>query len=200
MTQSHRPALEDTGSGLDYGSPPDQILGDITPVDQFFISSHAPSPAIDASTWNLRIEVSEHTIEVPWNTEDYVLIADDNTGGRSVITEPALSTLVELPWPAALHPGTQLIRGRAFAGEGRITLVEWRIDDGPWTPAAIISPGGPGVWARWQLRWTAEPGEHTLRVRATDDRGRVQPESTPPNALGYMHESVLAHPVHVTDG
>ena len=56
MAQSHRPALEDTGSGLDYGSPPDHILGDITPVDQFFIRSHAPSPTIDASIWTLRIE------------------------------------------------------------------------------------------------------------------------------------------------
>lgn len=151
--------------------------------------------------WLGRIEVSEHAIQVPWNTEDYVLISDEHgaaePGGRSVITEPALSTLVELAWPATLRTGPQLIRGRAFAGEGRITKVEWRIDDEQWAPATILSPGGPGVWARWQICWPATPGDHVLRVRATDDRGNVQPESTPPNALGYMHESVLAHPVHV---
>ncbi len=339
---SPSPAMEDPGSGLDYGVRPDQLLGDITPIDRFFIRSHAPTPHLDVTTWTLkidgegvsrpvslgyqdlcncfpvvsvvrtiecagnrrvlfgqeigrefdgtqwgrgaistaewtgvrlrdllepaeispaaievmpesldsisarrplplakaladdtivafamngeplppehgfparlvvsgwlgaasikwlgRIEVSEHALQVPWNTEDYVLISDDSPGAGSVITEPALSTLVELPWPATLQAGQQLIRGRAFAGEGRITKVEWRIDDDSWAPATILSPGEPGVWARWQFRWDATPGDHVLRVRATDDRGRVQPESTPPNALGYMHESVLAHPVHV---
>lgn len=38
---------------------------------------------------------------------------------------------------------------------------------------------------------------HVLRVRATDDRGNTQPESTSWNELGYLHHSVLAHPVHV---
>lgn len=341
------PDMEDTGSGLDYGVRPDQLLGDITPVDRFFIRSHAPTPSIDAATWVLhvegegvrrpttysyqdlchafpvvsvirtiecagnrrvlfgreigrefdgtqwgrgaistaewsgvrlrdllepaelsggamevmpealdairarrplplakaladdtivafamngerlpadhgfparlvvsgwlgaasikwlgRVEVSEHAIDVPWNTEDYVLIDDSNPAEgsrrRSVITEPALSTLVELPWPATLLPGPQLIRGRAFAGEGRITNVEYRIDDDPWAPATISAPGQPGLWARWQFHWIAKPGEHVLRVRAGDDRGRVQPETTPPNALGYMHESVLAHPIKVS--
>lgn len=343
------PDMEDTGSGLDYGVRPDALLGDITPNDQFFIRSHAPTPEIDPDSWELRIEgegvrqsmsftygdilrsfpvvsvtrtiecagnrrvlfgrelgrefdgtqwgrgaisnaewtgvrlrdllepaeltgaaievmpealdairarrplplakaladdtiiafamngeqlpadhgfparlvvsgwlgaasikwlgrieVSEHAIQVPWNTDDYVLITDDNPvagiATRSVITEPALSALVELPWPARLAPGPQLIRGRAFAGEARITKVETRIDGGPWVTADIISAGEPGVWARWQIRWNADPGDHVLRVRATDDRGRVQPESTPPNVLGYMHESVLAHPISVDDG
>jgi hypothetical protein len=50
---------------------------------------------------------------------------------------------------------------------------------------------------RWQFSWDPEPGEHTLRVRATDDRGNTQPDSTPWNELGYNYNSVLAHPVHV---
>ncbi|CAN5359164.1 hypothetical protein BH11ACT7_BH11ACT7_27300 [soil metagenome] len=342
------PDMEDTGSGLDYGTRPEALLGDLTPNHQFFIRSHAPTPQIDLATWELcvegegvrhpvsytyqdicssfpvvsitrtiecagnrrvlfgreigedfegtqwgrgaistaewtgvrlrellepagltaaafevmpealdairarrplplakalaedtvvafamngevlpadhgfparlvvsgwlgaasikwlgRIEVSDHALHVPWNTEDYVLITGDpatDVASRSVITEPALSALVELPWPAHLPRGPHVIRGRAFAGEARITKVETRIDDGPWATADIISPGGPGVWARWQIRWNAEPGEHVLRVRATDDRGRTQPESTPPNVLGYMHQSVLAHPISVDDG
>ena len=347
-TNITHPGMEDTGSGLDYGTTPETLLGDITPNHQFFIRSHAPTPEIDSSTWELRIEgegirrpltytyqeicsafpvvsvtrtmecagnrrvlfgrevgehfegtqwgrgaistaewtgvrlrdllepaglteaarevmpesldavrarrplplakaladdtivafamngeqlpadhgfparlvvsgwlgaasikwlgrieVSEQALHVPWNTEDYVLIAGNSARGNesvSVITEPALSTLVELPWPAFLPPGPHLIRGRAFAGEARVTMVETRIDGGPWVRADIISPGEPGVWARWQMRWTAAAGDQVLRVRATDDRGRVQPESTPFNALGYMHESVLAHPISVSEG
>lgn len=338
--------MEDTGSGLDYGIRPDRILGDLTPVGQFFVRSHAPTPRIDASAWELRIEgdgvrqpityryddllngfpllsqvrtiecagnrrvlfgdevghhfegtqwgrgaistaewtgvrlrdllepagftararevmpesldairarrplplakaqaddtivaiamngeplppdhgfparlvvsgwlgaasikwlgrieVSERTLEVPWNTEDYVLVGPDHPPhGRArgpAITALPISSLVELPWPARLRPEPQLIRGRAYAGERRVATVEWRIDDGPWCLATLTSPSAPGVWTRWQFQWHPDPGHHVLRVRTTDDRGTTQPESTPWNELGYMHLSVLAHPVDV---
>ncbi|GJF16371.1 hypothetical protein NGTWS1803_32350 [Mycolicibacterium cyprinidarum] len=338
--------LEDTGSGLDYGTRPDRMLGDITPVDRFFIRSHAPTPMIDPATWALsvdgdgvrqpisytyddlchrfplrsmvrtiecagnrrvllgeelgqpfegtqwgrgaistaewtgvrlrdlleptgvtagacevmaesldairarrplplakaladdtivaiamngellppdlgfparllvsgwlgaasikwfgRLEVSEYPLHVPWNTEDYVLIGPehpaDGPGSGRAITALGISMLVELPWPARLLPGPQIIRGRAFAGENRVSEVQCRIDEGPWRSAEITSAGSPGVWTRWQFAWSPDPGEHLLRVRAADDRGRLQPGSTPWNELGYMHESVLAHPVHV---
>jgi hypothetical protein len=90
-----------------------------------------------------------------------------------------------------------MIRGRAFAGENRVERVQYRIDDGPWQDALITSPVTPGVWVRWQFSWTPTPGEHTLRVRATDDQGNTQPDSTSWNELGYLQTSVLAHPVCV---
>ena len=43
-------------------------------------------------------------------------------------------------------------------------------------------------------------GEHVLRVRATDDRGRSQPDTTPCNELGYCYDAVLAHPLDVRAG
>nr|MCH9708607.1 molybdopterin-dependent oxidoreductase [Actinomycetes bacterium] len=151
--------------------------------------------------WLGRIELSEKPFHVPWNTEDYVLIgpehAADGPGRGPAITALGISSLVELPWPARLRPEPQMIRGRAFAGENRVSEVQYRIDEGPWRTAEITSASSPGVWARWQFAWNPEPGEYLLRVRGADDRGRVQPESTCWNELGYMHESVLAHPVHV---
>lgn len=338
--------LEDTGSGLDYGTNPEQMIGDITPLDRFFVRSHAPTPVVDVDDWRLRvegdgvraaatysyadlctefplvsvvrtiecagnrrvlfgeevghtfegtqwgrtaistaewtgvrlrdllepayltedalevmpesldavrarrpmplakaladdtvvaiamngeplppdhgfparvvvsgwlgaasikwverIEVATRHLDVPWNTEDYVMIGPGYPAEGSAlgpaITEPALSSLIELPWPAVLRAGPQVIRGRAFAGEDRIAGVEYSIDGEPWRPATLTSAGSPGVWARWQFRWDAEPGDHVVRVRAADGRGNVQPDSTPYNELGYMHRSVLAHPVRV---
>jgi Oxidoreductase molybdopterin binding domain len=48
-----------------------------------------------------------------------------------------------------------------------------------------------------QLLWDARPGEHVLWVRATDDRGRRQPDSVPQNDLCYLYNAVFAHPMHV---
>ncbi len=36
-----------------------------------------------------------------------------------------------------------------------------------------------------------------LRVRATDERGRTQPDASEWNELGYLQHAVLSHPVHV---
>ncbi|WP_211246591.1 sulfite oxidase [Amycolatopsis taiwanensis] len=177
--------------------------GEVLPADHGFPARLVVSGWLGAASikWLGRIEVAEDPIHVPWNTEDYVLIgpdfpADAPARGPAITTLPVAS-LVELPWPALLPPTPQIVRGRAFAGENRIAAVQYRIDDDPWQDALITSPATPGVWVRWQFRWHPEPGQHTIRVRATDDQGNTQPDSTPWNELGYLHQSVLAHPVRV---
>jgi DMSO/TMAO reductase YedYZ molybdopterin-dependent catalytic subunit len=154
--------------------------------------------------WLGRLEVSSSHFHVPWNTEDYVLIGPDHPAHGpaqgDVITALGVSSLIELPWDARLPVGPQVIRGRAFAGEQIVTAVTYAIDDGPWRPADITSAAAPGLWVRWQFIWDDPlPGEHVLRVRAFDDAGRSQPERTAFNELGYMHESVVAHPVTVAE-
>jgi hypothetical protein len=151
--------------------------------------------------WLTRIEVSQEHLYVPWNTVDYVLIgpgypAEAPARGQAITTLP-ISVLVELPWPARLRPEPQMIRGRAFAGENAVATVEYSIDDGPWRPADLGSRDIPGAWVRWEFSLTPEPGDHILRVRATDDRGNTQPDASEWNELGYCHRSVLSHPLHV---
>jgi DMSO/TMAO reductase YedYZ molybdopterin-dependent catalytic subunit len=177
--------------------------GEVLPADHGFPARLVVSGWLGAASikWLGRIEVSEDRLYVPWNTEDYVLI-DPNVPADGPVRGPAITalpvaSLVELPWPARLRPEPQMIRGRAFAGENRVATVQYRIDEGPWRDAPITSPHCPGAWVRWQFSWNPEPGEHTLRVRATDDRGNTQPDSTSWNELGYLQHSVLAHPVQV---
>ena len=151
--------------------------------------------------WVGRIEVAEEPLHVPWNTDDYVVIrADHRSSGPArgaPIAEMPVTSLVELPWPAQLVAGAQVIRGRAYAGEARVERVEYRVDEGRWQAATLLPPNAPAAWVRWQLIWEATPGRHVLRVRATDDRGRSQPSSVPCNDLGYLYNAVLAHPLHV---
>src|ERR1700691_3382319 len=48
--------MEDTGTGLDYGTRPDRMPGYLIPNDRFYIRSHAPTPPVDVADWTLRIE------------------------------------------------------------------------------------------------------------------------------------------------
>ena len=48
--------MEDTGTGLDYGTRPDRMPGYLVPNDRFYIRSHAPTPQVDVADWTLCIE------------------------------------------------------------------------------------------------------------------------------------------------
>ncbi|GIH73182.1 hypothetical protein Mth01_54350 [Sphaerimonospora thailandensis] len=190
--------------------------GEVLPPDHGYPARVVVSGWLGAASikWVGRIEVATRELRVPWNTDDYVLVPErhapdqpadhpataDHSEPGIPITSVPVASLVELPWPACLPPGPNVVRGRAFAGERLIDAVHYRVDDGPWQAAEIGTRQEAGAWVRWQFRWDAQPGDHVIRVRATDDRGRTQPEHTPWNALGYCQHSVLAHPVHISEG
>ncbi len=48
--------MEDTGTGLDYGTRPDRMPGFLVPNDRFYVRSHAPTPLVDVADWTLLIE------------------------------------------------------------------------------------------------------------------------------------------------
>jgi DMSO/TMAO reductase YedYZ molybdopterin-dependent catalytic subunit len=177
--------------------------GETLPPDHGYPARAVVSGWLGANSikWVGRIEVSRRPIQVPWNTEDYVLIGPEHPANGSALGTPInelpVDSLLELDWPAHLKPQPQIIRGRAFAGERRIATVEYRIDRGPWHPALLTGPREPGSWARWQFDWNPDPGDHTIAVRATDDHGCTQPDVVPWNELGYLYNQVLDHPVHV---
>jgi hypothetical protein len=51
---------------------------------------------------------------------------------------------------------------------------------------------------RWSFDWAPpSAGSHTLRARATDDAGNVQPAAVPFNDGGYLFGAVVQHPVVV---
>jgi hypothetical protein len=60
-----------------------------------------------------------------------------------------------------------------------------------WLPAELAPPAGPYCWCDWSFEWTgAAPGRHTLRARATDAAGNVQPDIPPWNRLGYGNNAI----------
>lgn len=89
---------------------------------------------------------------------------------------------IDVPQPfARLEAGRTPVAGVAWAPDRGIRAVEVRIDDADWQPAEISTPISDVTWVQWLLPWEATPGDHVIRVRATDGSGEVQTdERTPP--------------------
>ncbi|MBN1658553.1 MAG: molybdopterin-binding oxidoreductase, partial [Anaerolineae bacterium] len=86
--------------------------------------------------------------------------------------------------------GTIPVGGIAWAGDRGIQKVEVQVDGGEWVEAVLRTPPlSPLTWVQWRYDWPAEPGRHTLTVRATDGTGmrQIEEESTPhpDGATGY---------------
>ena len=52
--------------------------------------------------------------------------------------------------------------------------MEVSIDDGPWRDAELATAISADTWVQWAYRWDADPGAHTVKVRATSVDGEVQ--------------------------
>lgn len=85
-----------------------------------------------------------------------------------------------------LSAGTVQIGGVAWAPTRGIERVEVSTDDGEtWNDATLAAQLDADVWRQYVYDWEAQPGEHTLKVRATDGEGETQTEEeTPPHPSG----------------
>lgn len=153
--------------------------------------------AVASVKWIGRIHVSEGPLFSPWNTEKYVLTGGAFGEEREPVTVQVVKSALELAWPARLYRGRQEIRGRSWSPHGAISRVEYSVDGGSWCPATLLEPNIPGAWVRWSFTWNARPGSHEVRIKATDEKGNVQPETVPYNELGYLYGGVVGHPVRV---
>nr|BFE60619.1 sulfite oxidase [Dactylosporangium thailandense] len=75
-----------------------------------------------------------------------------------------------------VRAGSVPVAGVAWAQGRGIAAVEVQVDAEPWRRAELLPVPSDVTWVQWRLTWSATPGPHTLRVRATDGTGAVQPE------------------------
>jgi len=103
---------------------------------------------------------------------------------RARITDPAPGITIPV--------GTHKVRGKAWSGAGPVTDVHLSFTgEGEWHPVVLDPPKGPYQWQDWSFEWQAtDVGRHTLRARATDAAGNVQPEVPPWNRLGYGNNAI----------
>jgi len=157
--------------------------------------------------WVGRITVSEEPLFSLWNTTQYHLFGPAYPDSP-LLTNQMVKSAFELPFPAALEAGPQILTGRSWSGHGNINRVEVSTDGGATWQDANLGPVKPGpydngrrnipqAWVQWNVLWDAVPGNYVLKARATDTEGNTQPDTVPFNTLGYSFWAVVNHPVTV---
>src|SRR5918995_129533 len=147
--------------------------------------------AVASVKWLKRIDVLTEPYSGEFQTGHYIYEWPDRPHEavslmrvRARITDPAPGSTIS--------PGTHAVRGKAWSGTGPVTRVDVSLTgEGDWHPARAEPPQGPYHWQDWSFDWSADDvGRHTLRARATDAAGNVQPEVPPWNRLGYGNNAV----------
>src|SRR5580698_1882103 len=82
---------------------------------------------------------------------------------------------IDVPKPLSqVKAGRIAVAGIAWAPATGIDAVEVNVDKGPWQRATLAAADGLDTWRQWMWEWDAQPGLHTLQVRATDSKGVTQ--------------------------
>jgi DMSO/TMAO reductase YedYZ molybdopterin-dependent catalytic subunit len=147
--------------------------------------------AVASVKWLKRIDVLTEPYEGEFQTGHYMYEWADRPPERVDI----MRVRARITAPAAgstLSAGRCTVRGKAWSGTGPVTRVEVSLTgDGEWHAAQLDPQSGPYHWQEWSFDWDAtDIGRHTLRARATDAAGNVQPEVPPWNRLGYGNNAI----------
>jgi DMSO/TMAO reductase YedYZ molybdopterin-dependent catalytic subunit len=102
---------------------------------------------------------------------------------------PVRSFLVSPDGSSKIPAGMEVaLRGIAFSGYGRVVKVEISEDGAKtWKEARLGEDHGAYSFRTWEVPWTPNtPGRYTVAVRATDEKGDVQPDEAVWNPGGYL--------------
>jgi DMSO/TMAO reductase YedYZ molybdopterin-dependent catalytic subunit len=135
---------------------------------------------VSATKWLTEIELTD------WGFDAYWIKRGWSKEGP-IVTQSRIDTVSD---DATVSAGTVPVGGVAWAPHRGIDRVEVSTDDGEtWNDAGLAAQLDADVWRQYVYDWEAEPGEYTLKVRATDGEGETQTEEEaaphPSGATGY---------------
>jgi DMSO/TMAO reductase YedYZ molybdopterin-dependent catalytic subunit/glyoxylase-like metal-dependent hydrolase (beta-lactamase superfamily II) len=149
--------------------------------------------------WLTEIEVVAAPLDAYFQTARYVYEFE-----REGVTQPVerqrVRSLITCPADGAeVAAGEVAVRGVAWSGTAPIAGVEVRVGAGPWQPAAMVGEESHRHWQWWRIVLDlAEPGTvATVRARATDRAGNIQPERAEWNRHGYGGNAIHSVAVRV---
>jgi DMSO/TMAO reductase YedYZ molybdopterin-dependent catalytic subunit len=143
---------------------------------------------VSATKWVVDLRVTrfrDHTAY--WNAQGWAEKAPIKQSSRIDVPRPGVR----------LKPGRQWVAGVAWDQHVGISKVEVQVDEEPWQTAELAREINADTWVQWRWAWDASPGDHQLRVRATNADGERQTSGVsgvlPDGATGW-------HTLEVTVG
>ena len=137
--------------------------------------------------WLTRIELIDHRYAGRFMGRDYVNIREQQRGDQTVWTFTTVGPILLKSAPAKVTRTNNRYSILGAAWGAPIRAVEVQIDTGPWVPASLDRPRGDSAlgrgyaWRFWTLDWgRPASGDHTVRSRAIDVDGNVQPAPSDP--------------------
>lgn len=158
--------------------------------------------AMASVKWLRNIAVINTHFTGPFQDLDYMYYPEkDSDAGKKPVTTIHVNSIIQHPlnWDV-LDAGAHQIYGIAWTGTGFIAKVEISLDGGKhWENAYIQQVRGiPYGWCFWNYTWVAEKkGEYTLKSRASDSSGFIQPSEASWNRKGYGYNAYSAVNVKV---
>jgi DMSO/TMAO reductase YedYZ molybdopterin-dependent catalytic subunit/rhodanese-related sulfurtransferase/glyoxylase-like metal-dependent hydrolase (beta-lactamase superfamily II) len=156
--------------------------------------------AVASVKWLTDIEAIDAHFDGFFQEQRYVFEWErDGTVVREPVTLQRVRALITEPTDGAIcSAGDLVVRGVAWSGAAPIANVDVSIGEGPWQPARLVGDRRPHSWQWWELLTRHEAtGDTTIRARATDLAGRVQPDVPEWNRLGYGANAIQRITVHL---
>ena len=150
--------------------------------------------------WVQRIEVTAELPDCWYHWQFYYYGDAPDDPNKELITTIGVRSIVTFPRDdqTTLQRGTHIIRGRAWSGAGAITQGEVSVDGGQtWQAAHLEPPRERWLWGRWSYIWEAQPGQYHVMSRATDEVGRVEPQTPRYNNMRKNFSAIVATDVTV---
>jgi DMSO/TMAO reductase YedYZ molybdopterin-dependent catalytic subunit len=139
--------------------------------------------------WVTRIAALTEPFEGWFQSERYVYA--DGRERRPVDVMRVKSLIVAPENGMGVAAGAVEVWGWAWSGAAPIARVDVSVDGGEWQEAQLDAPLAPHAWRRFSLVVDVEgAGRHTVRARARDAAGRVQPDVAPWNEHGYGYNAI----------
>jgi DMSO/TMAO reductase YedYZ molybdopterin-dependent catalytic subunit len=148
--------------------------------------------------WLGELRVTTGVVDSPWNTRWYRMHGEGWADVDAALDRMPVKSTIDATDDLTAGRMT-VLRGRAWAGEATVSVVEISTDGGlTWDEATLTGANEPSSWVEWEYPWVPErSGEQVLVSRATDSRGRSQPERAPDNEDGYLFWATIKRSVQV---
>jgi DMSO/TMAO reductase YedYZ molybdopterin-dependent catalytic subunit len=138
--------------------------------------------AMASVKWLTDIRVAQEAFRGFFQTERYVY----DRNGEPVRLQRVRALITRPGTDQELARGAVMVRGVAWSGAAPIARVDVSVAGGAWQKARLTGTPEPNEWQRWEyLASGLGPGEMTIRARASDLAGQVQPDQPEWNSFGY---------------